>query len=129
VPDPQIGGDELAQGEHGRVVVVQEAAQELPRLRVRRGRLDVAPPHPFRAALAAQRQERRGLRVVDDDEVVLIAEQLRVASRGLEVRVALRVGQVAIVALEPVVDGLRDAEERLVPRDHVPLDVEAEVGE
>jgi hypothetical protein len=60
---------------------------------------------------------------VDDDEVVAVLEQLRVSRRRGDVGVALGLGQQSRIALEPVMDRLGDAEERLVTGDHLPFDV------
>ena len=66
---------------------------------------------------------------MDDDEVVRVLQKLGVPRGGREVGVAVGIRQPVRVALEAVVNGLRDAEERLVAGDHLPVDVEAEVAE
>ena len=73
--------------------------------------------------------QRRRLRIVDDHEVVLVLE-LRGVHRVVAAEdVLLRGRQAVHVALESVVDRLRDAEELVVALDDPPLDVEPDVLE
>ena len=68
------------------------------------------------------------LRVVDDDHVPVALEALRVHHVvGLE-DLPLRVGDRLGVALERVVHQLGDVEEVLLPEDHLPVGVEADVA-
>jgi hypothetical protein len=78
-------------------------------------------------ALAVERQDCRRLRVVDDDHVVRLLEQggVSLARRGEGCPLGL--GQAPLGTLEAVVDRLRDREEALVARDHLPLGDEAQV--
>jgi hypothetical protein len=45
-------------------------------VRIRLRRIDVAPPDPPSVALAAQLENARWLRVVQEDEIVLLREEL-----------------------------------------------------
>jgi hypothetical protein len=69
----------------------------------------------------------RRLRVVDEHEVVLVAELLGVERLEAAVDLLLRLRQPGRVALQRVVDRLRDREELLGARDDPPLGVEAGV--
>jgi len=64
---------------------------------------------------------------VDDDHVVDLLEQGGVSLARRGVGGSLRLGQAPLGTLEAVVDRLRDREEALVARDHLPLGDEAQV--
>jgi hypothetical protein len=66
---------------------------------------------------------------VNEDEVVLLGELGRVGPRVGEVGRLLVTGQRARRALQPIVDGLRDVEERLVAADDLPVGDNAEILE
>ena len=70
---------------------------------------------------------RRRLRVVDEHEVVVVLELLGVHRVVAAEDLLLRLRQAVQVALERVVDRLRDAEELVVALDDPPLDVEPDV--
>lgn len=100
----------LLEREDDGVVLFDELRQIVPQLVVRMLDLDMAPPDPG-AALAIVLDERQGLRIVDDDKVViqLIPEGILVndvfVDLGLQVREADR------GPLQGVVHLLGDAEE------------------
>ena len=119
----------LAHVEDRRVVAPDRRQQEVEHLLVRRREVDVAAPDPVRARRREVVDHRRRLRVVDDHEVVLV----RSNSCGVQLVVApedllLLVVEAVRVALERVVDRLRDVEELVRAADDPPLDVEARVG-
>src|SRR3954471_7084997 len=113
--------------EDARVVAADRGEQKVEDLLVRRREVDVAPPDPARLRLGEVVDQANRLRIVDDHEVVVVREvarvQLLVASEDLLVRVA----QAMRVALDRVVNRLRDVEEVLGSANDPPLDLEAGV--
>ena len=110
------------------VVAGQRGQEEREHVGIRRREVDVAAPDPGRARVREPVDHRRGLRIVDADEVVVVLEllcvQLVVALEDL----LLVGGQADLGALERVVDRLRDVEELIRALDDPPLDVEPGVA-
>jgi hypothetical protein len=125
----KVGRYEPAQREHGRVVGGQERAHEAPHRGVRLRGVDVAPPHPARRPPAVKLRGRERLRVVDDDDVVLLFKQLGVAGRMPEIGPLVGVGQHPLRTLQRVVHRLRDREKLLVAGDELPVRYETEIAE
>ena len=65
---------------------------------------------------------------MDDHEVVVVLELLRVLGVVAAEDLLLGLGQATLVALQRVVDRLRDGEELVGALDDPPLDVEPDVG-
>ena len=65
---------------------------------------------------------------MDDHEVVVVLEFLRVLGVVAAEDLLLGLGQATLVALESVVDRLRDAEELVGALDDPPLDAEPRIG-
>ena len=119
----------FAQVEDGRVVAADRRQEDVEDLLVRRREVDVSAPDPLGPPRGEVVDHRDGLRVVHDHEVVLVGRQLFgvhdvVAAEDLD----LVGGQRAGVALQAVVERLRDVEELLGALDDAPLDLEADVG-
>ena len=99
------------------------------------GEVDVAAPdplgvaHPAAEALAQEAEHRCGLRIVDDDEVVVAVEQQRVVEHLLEVDALHRRGPLDVGALQAVVHGLGDREELVAAVHHLPVGVDADAAE
>jgi hypothetical protein len=135
LPDERLAGEDVGVG------LLDVRLQEGPRLArklVRGVDPDVAAPHDRDAGVADVRDQPGGLRVVEDDRVALaerLAQRLAGALQRCLVRRPLLVAERAAVALgavQPVVDALRDREERGVAADHQPARVDADplrVGE
>ena len=81
-----------------------------------------------RAFSRAEAQERRGLRVVDEADVEVVVELLRVELVVAEPDRPLLLGEVLRVALERVVHLLGRVEELLAAVDDVPVGLEADVA-
>ena len=109
------------------VVALERGPQEVDHVAVRRRQIDVTAPDPTRLRLGEVVDHRRGLRVVDDHEVVVVLEFLRVLGVVAAEDLLLGLGQATLVALERVVDRLRDAEELVGALDDPPLDVEPRI--
>jgi hypothetical protein len=121
---------ERGQGEHAGVAVADELPEERPDGAVRAADVDVAPPDPLPTSSRAQRQQRRGLRVVDEHEVGLLEygpEPLGVALVDLEVGVQEAAADVDRAPLQGVVKPLRRREELRIARDHLPRGGQAEL--
>ena len=88
--------------------------------------MDAADPVLCEAASVLDDRER--LRIVDDDEVELVVERRRVERVVAAEDLLLGIRQAARVALERVVDRLRDLEELVLSENHPPFGVEAGVA-
>ena len=80
-------------------------------------------------SVAEEAQDRRGLRVVHDHEVVLTVEEQRVVEDLLEVDLLHLRRPVEVGALERVVHALGDAEELVAPLHDLPVGVDADTPE
>ena len=123
-------GHVVAQRVDGRVVAVDGRQQVVVETLVRRRRVDVAAPDPPGGAVLAARHEvahGQRLRVVDDDEVVEVAERGGVVAADLLVELLRLFGEVDGVALQAVVEALGDVEELRRSGDDLPLGLEAGV--
>ncbi len=85
-------------------------------------------PDPVRPALGKVLDHPRRLRVVDEHEVVVVLELLRVQRLVAAEDLLLRLGQGLRIALEGVVDRLRRREELVAAVDDPPLGVQARVA-
>ena len=101
--------------------------QELEHVPVRRREVDVAAPDPVRARVREAVDHRPRLRVVDDDEVVARRRTPARSARCSGGRSPAPRRQPLRIALERVVDRLRDVEELVRAADDPPLAVEAGV--
>lgn len=79
---------------------------------------DMAAPHPACIALAMEREQSSGLRVVDEDDIVLFRQRIGVRARGRLVQMLFFCGESSVRALE---DLLRYLEERSVAGDDLPV--------
>src|SRR6266511_3875744 len=128
-------GHELGHGPYRCVVQLDERPEELPDHRVGRRQVDVTPPDPLRArarrrgSIADEVEERSGLWVVDDDEVVLALEEERVVEKTLEVLTLHLRRPVDVGALQCVVDLLRGGEELVAAVQHLPFRFETDATE
>ena len=102
--------------------------QEVEHLRIRRREVDVAAPDPVVGVVARVLDHPGRLRVVDDHEVVLALERLGVHRVVAPEDLLLLLGQPGRVALERVVNRLRDVEELVLAVDDLPLRVEPGVA-
>ena len=115
--------------EDRRVVLANRRQQHVEDILVRGREVDVAAPDPFRPPCGERVDHRNGLRVVDDHEVVRVrVEDGRVLGVVPREDLAVVRRQPAGVALQAVVDRLRDVVELVGAADHPPLDVEARIG-
>ena len=121
----QFGRHVVASVEDRRRVAPDRREQELEHLPVRRREVDVAAPDPVRARRREPVDHRARLRVVDDHEVVLVDELLRVQLVVAPVDRLSLVVQALRVALERVVNRLRDVEELVRAADDQPVRLEA----
>ena len=88
----------------------------------------MAAPDPVPAALTRVLDHPGRLRVVDDHEVELALERLRVHAVVAAEDLLLLLGKPGLGALERVVDRLRDVEELILAVDDAPLGVEPGVA-
>ena len=121
--------NELPGREHHRVVLLDEWLQEPPDLRVRARGVDVRAPDPTLAGAAPEVAERRRLRVVDDVDVVVVAEDVGRLLVLSEVELLDRRREVEWASLQRVVEALGDAEEFLLAANDPPVHMQAEVLE
>ncbi len=115
--------DVLLGGEDRGVEPVHDRFEEIPDGAIRRRQVDVAPPDPSALPLALvleHRQHGRRLGVVDQDDVEFPGELRRVRSDPLPVRRLHLVLDLCLGALQRVVHGLRDREERVGSLDQRP---------
>jgi hypothetical protein len=89
----------------------------------------MAAPYPARRSRAVELWQRKRLRIMDDDDVVLLIETLSVLRRVLEVGLLLSGGERPLCALQCVVHRLGDREELVVAADELPVCDEAKVSE
>jgi len=101
--------------------------KDLEHLVVRGREVDVAAPDPVRVRVREMVDESCRLGIVDDHDVVVVVELLGVHRVVVPVDLLVGPRQAARVALERVVDRLRDCEEFVGPGHDPPLDVEADV--
>ena len=120
---PRRAGHVLAQVEDGGVVAADRGQQEVHHRRVRRREVDVAAPDPACGRVREVVDHRHGLRVVDDDDVVVVGEVGRVLGVVAGEDLLLLRRQPLRIALDRVVDRLRDVEELVLARDDPPLHV------
>jgi hypothetical protein len=73
--------------------------------------------------------EREWLRIVHDDEVILLVEESRVLLRVGQVALLIRGAQPFGRTLEPVVDRLGHSEEGVVAADQLPVGCQSEVAQ
>ncbi len=88
----------------------------------------MAPPDPVGLRLPAQRENRRGLRIVHEDEVVLLFKRLGIRLGVFEVRRLVFSRQLTVRSLQTVVDRLGDIEKPLVTADNRPVGHQTEIG-
>ena len=84
----------------------------------------MAAPDPVPGGAGRVLDHRRGLRVVDDDEVVGVRERVGVLAVVRLEDALLLLAEPLRVALERVVDRLRDVEELVLAVDDLPLGLE-----
>ncbi len=113
--------------EDRRVVLRDGGQEQAEHILVRRREVDVAAPDPAGRRLRGRVDHRRRLRVVDDDDVVVAVELPRVLGVAAPVVLLLLLGQPLGIALERVVDGLRDVEEAVRGLDDPPFDLQPDV--
>ena len=89
----------------------------------------MAPPYPRRLPVAGKVGHGRGLRVMDEDEVVVVLQERRVAAVGLQVRLSRLLRKVVACTLQRVVEALRDLEQRGASVDDLPACIHAQVLE
>ncbi len=127
--DRQVRGNELRHREHRCVERIQIGSEELPDVWVRLRRVDVTAPDPAPTPHTAELEEGRRLRVVQEDEVVVLLEEFCVVGIVLPVE-GLVVGvEAARVPLEGIVDRFGDAEELFIARDRSPVRDQAEIAQ
>ena len=118
----------LAAVEDRRVVRADRREQEVEHGAIRLREIDMAPPRPVAAHVTCVRDHTGRLRIVDDDEVVVALERIRIQDLvALEDLLLLR-DETGRIALEAVVDRLRDVEELVPALDDPPFDVEPRVS-
>jgi hypothetical protein len=122
----QAGERELRHREDGGVVAGEVRKEERRDFLVGRRGVDVAAPDPLRASRSRGLAERRGLRVVHDEHVVRLLEQLRALAVHVQVDGLVRLGQRVRGSLQRVVKGLGDPEELGRALDQSPVRVDAE---
>ena len=118
---------ELGQREDRGVVLVDDLTEGGPHATLRVRRVEVAAPDP--APLAAMPDQRRGLHVVDDDQVGVEAQLLGVDPIHLDVVGQGLVGQHPLGAFQRRPQGGRGGVERGVAARDLPARVETEVLE
>ncbi len=96
--------------DHHGVIVLDEAAQIGPQLLVWTRKVHMAAPDP-RRSLAKVGDDRQGLRVVDDHQIMVKMHANGVLEHHLFINVPLHVGEKELVALQGVVHPLGDVEE------------------
>ena len=121
-------------GEHVGVGLLHVDAQEVPgaaREVVGLVDPDVATPDHLRARALQRADQPGGLRIVQQDDVVVVDQIDELARVRLQrvlvglARLVVERAAVALEAVEVVVDPLRDGEERRVALDHRPASVDA----
>ncbi len=119
----------VRQREDPDLVVPHERGEELERALARGRGVDVTPPDPAARPPAVQDADQtRGLRIVDDHEVPVGSEDVHVLTEGGPVDVPQHGRELDLHPLEAVVELLGEVEERVVPRQDVPLGVQAEAA-
>jgi hypothetical protein len=86
----------------------------------------MAPPDPTADALGAEHRQSEGLRVVDEDKVVLAVEPRGVALHRSDIRLLVLRRQSLGIALKRIVHLLGDAKEVVLTADHAPIRNDAE---
>jgi hypothetical protein len=109
------------------VVALERRRQEREHVGIRRREVDVTTPDPAGGRVREVVDHGRRLRIVDDDVVVVVLEEVRVQRVVAVEELLLLLREPVRVALERVVDRLGDREELVVALDDSPLDVEADV--
>ncbi len=130
-PHPERGLDVVVLGEDGRVVAVDEGAEEAPGVLLGHGGVDVAAPDPLAAPLPhllEHAQHGAGLGVVHDDEVVLALETEDVLLHRAQVLLGHLAGGGDLHPLQGVVEELGDLEEVGVGLDYLPFRVQAQAA-
>ncbi len=122
---------ELLHRVDARVVSLDEGLQSLPNVARRVADIDVCAPDPFPFPVAAEREKRRGLGIMDDHDLRLFEDRpqaLEVARVHLSPQLPFLVADMDRASLESVVERFRDREETSVSPDHFPAGVDPEIA-
>jgi hypothetical protein len=118
----EVWGYKLVHGEDSGIMFFDVGTQELPCLFIRVRTVDMATPYPLCIPLLTEMTQRSGLRIVDNENIVVVVQLLRIFLVITEVDIfGLLLQQVIFGPLQGIMQGFSDCEEPLVTTYHLPI--------